>query len=542
MNSENKPAATHTDNQTSQHDALTPKHTGSSAGSSLGASNGESASSKLRDYALENPAKTLSMCVLTFGGILMLIYFFRIEFLPDINLESATTLLYAVSVLGLFIVLVLAAYLVMPALVAKTLWHDYQQQGKLTDAWALGLSGGAAFLSLIASMGLELANQASMKASLPICIIVAALAAFVVAQIMARDKCSIANQTQQTEGSESTKKEEKNQSKPKWSPFNAAFMVALTALAQWTLLLTVVLITIGLGRDGSLREEDAAAYSIIAAQLLISASVPLLFQKKMEWGRAIRLMAVVGLALLLGLLLITQSVSKPSAIVVRHLGAGEIEATRLVLSGKGCKQLNLALGEMHCKEVKDDEPTVLCPVALRSRIGAQILVEVAPMKLHTVTSSKKEDSGDKNLEKRQLVWRDYKNSHQSTVPRKRVILDKSTLLAWSTLTSVGVHAEGVPDETAHPASLVYLAATSKDKFTSDELDKALLKLCGEKQPATQTPAPPAPKPRPPKPSYQPPQPAACCCSAAPISAASRTCQGATPLVPKVSTETAHIES
>ncbi|MEG0940214.1 MAG: hypothetical protein RSE32_18860 [Comamonas sp.] len=100
MNSENKPAATHTDHQASQNDALNATHTGSSAGISLGASNGESASSKLRDYALENPAKTLSMCVLTFGGILMLIYFFRIEFLPDINLESATTLLYAVSVLG----------------------------------------------------------------------------------------------------------------------------------------------------------------------------------------------------------------------------------------------------------------------------------------------------------------------------------------------------------------------------------------------------------------------------------------------------------
>ena len=526
MSLENKPAATHTDNQAS----------------------GESASSKLRDYALENPAKTLSMCVLTFGGILMLIYFFRIEFLPDINLESATTLLYAVSVLGLFIVLLLAAYLVMPALVAKALWHDYQQQGKLTDAWALGLSGGAAFLSLIASMVLALANKASMEASLPICIIVAALAAFAVARIMAREKCPSTDQTQQTEGSESTTKEEINQSKSKWSPGNAAFMVALTALAQWVLLLTVVLITIGLGRDGALRGEGAAAYSIVAAQLLISASVPLLFQKKMEWGRAIRLMAVVGLALLLGLLLITQSVSKPSAIVVGHLGAGEIEATRLVLSGKGCKQLNLALGEMHCAEVKDDEPTVLCPVALRSRIGAQILVEVAPMELYPSTSSgdeKKEDSGDKNLEERQLVWRDYKKSPQGTVPRKRVILDKSTLLAWSTLTSVGVYADKVvPANPAPPASLVYLEATSKDKSTSNELDKALLKLCGEKQPVTQTPAPPtpAPKPRPPKPLPQPPKPVACCCTAAPVSAASRSCQDATPLSPKVSTEPAHVES
>lgn len=537
MSLENKPAATHTDSQAS----------------------GESVSSKLRDYALENPAKTLSMCVLTFGGILMLIYFFRIEFLPDINLESATTLLYAVSVLGLFIVLMLAAYLIMPALVAKAIWHDYQQQGSLTDGWALGLSGGAAFLSVIATMGIALWNKADPGASFLICIFVAASIAFVIALIKGGYECPLNRPKPKHVTSGSAKSEREKKSKWEWSPLNAAFMVVVTAVAQWFILLTVVLITIGLGRDGALREEGAAAYSIIAAQLLISASVPLLFQKKMEWGRAIRLMAVVGLALLLGLLLITQSVSKPSAIVVGHLGAGEIEATRLVLSGKGCKQLNLALGEMHCAEVKDDEPTVLCPVALRSRIGAQILVEVAPMELHLTTSSgkddsgkekkddsgkeKKDNSGDNNPKERQLVWRDYKNSHQNTIPRKRVILDKSTLLAWSTLTSVGVHAgKGAPDETVHPASLVYLEATSKDKSTHNELDKALLELCGKKQPVTQTPAPAPPKPRPPKPSPQPPKPVACCCPAAPVSAASRTCQDATPLIPKVSTETVHIES
>ncbi|MFN3733243.1 hypothetical protein [Comamonas testosteroni] len=531
MSLENKPAATHTDNQ----------------------ARGESVSSKLRDYALENPAKTLSMCVLTFGGILMLIYFFRIEFLPDINLESATTLLYAVAVLGLFIVLMLAAYLIMPALVAKAIWHDYQQQGSLTDGWALGLSGGAAFLSVIATMGLAIWDKADPGASFLICIFFAASTAFVIALIKGGYECPLNSPKPNHETSGPAKSEGEKKSKWEWNPLNAAFMVFVTAVVQWFILLTVVLITIGLGRDGALRGEGAAAYSIVAAQLLISASVPLLFQKKMEWGRAIRLMAVVGLALLLGLLLITQSVSKPSAIVVGHLGAGEIEATRLVLSGKGCKQLNLALGEMHCAEVKDDEPTVLCPVALRSRIGAQILVEVAPMELDPEKSSgkadsgegKKDNSGDNNLKKRQLVWRDYKKSPQGTVPRKRVILDKSTLLAWSTLSSVGVYADKVvPANPAPPASLVYLEATSKDKSTSNELDKALLKLCGEKQPVTQTPAPPtpAPKPRPPKPLPQPPKPVACCCTAAPVSADSRSCQDATPLSPKVSTEPAHVES
>ncbi|WP_155293486.1 hypothetical protein [Comamonas testosteroni] len=540
MNSENKLAAPHTDNQTSQHDALNGTNTSLSADSNRGASNDDSVSSKLRDYALENPAKALSMCVLTFGGILMLTYFARIEFLPDINLESATTLLYAVSVLGLSLVLVLAAYLIMPALVAKALWHDYQQQGDLTERWALGLSGGAAFLSLIASMGLVLWKKTSPEVSLPSCIALAILVASFWAWRKA--KCHVTGQAQQSDTSESTNGDEKKQSKFKWNAGYATGMVAITAFAQWLLLLTVFLMTYGLGRDGVMQREDATAYLIVSGQLCISALVPFAFQK-MEWSRAIRLMAVVGLALVIGLLLITQSVSKPSAIVVGHLGAGEIEATRLVLSGKGCKQLNLALAGVHCTEVKDDEPTVLCPVALRSRIGAQILIEIAPMELQEVKLPKNQGSDDKNPKQFQLVWRDYKNSHQNTIPRKRVILDKSTLLAWSTLTSVGVHSdENVPAVPALPASSVYLEATTKAKSASGELEQALLNLCGEKQPVPQTPAPPAPKPRPPKPLPQPPKPVACCCSAAPVSAASRTCQDATPLIPKVSTETARIES
>lgn len=52
---------------------------------------------RLLDYAVDSPAKTLSLTVLTYGGVLLWVYFARINFLPDVNLDAVTSVLYAVA-------------------------------------------------------------------------------------------------------------------------------------------------------------------------------------------------------------------------------------------------------------------------------------------------------------------------------------------------------------------------------------------------------------------------------------------------------------
>lgn len=531
LTTEKRTASTHTNNQANQHGSLTTTITSSSQDSLTIDSNSESVSHKLRQYALENPGKALSISILSFGGILLLIYFFRIGFLPDINLESATTLLYAVSILGLFILVMLAIYLVMPAMASKALWHDYRQQGGLTKTWAIALSSIAACLGcLIGWMLQDIDNPLGLIYGILIAVALAFFIAICLAFFI--------------EGSyvpdligPPTKY---NRHVIKSRKFTAALLVVFTSFVQWLLLLFVLLLVWGLGNDGVLQNESPQAYLVFIFPLILSAAIPYIVHR-MAWNKAMRLMCMVGPVMLFVLLMITESISKPSAIVIAHLGAGEYEATRLVLSGKGCKQLNLALGGLHCAEVKDDEPTALCPVSLRSRIGAQILIEVAPMTLRDKKQTEKQKTEKKPIEK-ELVWLNYSSTGENSLPRQRVVLDKSMLLAWSTLAPIGVVTEKPtsPPQTSTPASSVYMKSSAPARPNS--VEQALLKLCGEKQPVSLTPSPPAPKPRPPKPLPQPPKPVACCCTAAPVSAASRICQDAAPLSPKVSVEPAHVES
>lgn len=543
---------------------------------------------KLLDYALENPGTALSICVLTFGGLLLLIYFLRIGFMPDIALESATTLLYAVSVLGLFILTVFASYLVMPAIVAKLFWHDYQQQGKLSVGWALGLSGGAAFLAWFSWIAWVF-HASGEKNNTPsehgfyflLFFLVPSIGATGIAWWLARkpnrptkenvnaiespfkndadgesdhDKENTAQDLREKQPTEA----QENHSKAKNSPIRATWMVAGTALTQWVLMFTVLAMTVGLGQERMRDEKDWMALPILLVPLLFSAAIPFLIQK-MAWGQATRWMLGLGPTLLLLLLLVTESFSQPAAIVVSKLGAGEFDMTRVVLSGKGCKQLNQALGSEQCAEAKDDEPTALCPVALRSRIGAQVLIEVAPM----------------TLKDGKLIWLS-KDANGQTIPRQRVVLDKSALLAWSTLapnTVAPATAASAP-ASLEPASLIYrntskalsastktaggaghtsnaekpantLQVASATTASSDPqvstLAEALLRLCGaprqiepkkedspdktlpadKRPPSSQSQAISSTKPRP-----QSAKPSSCCCLPSPASATLPVCSEA----------------
>lgn len=412
----------------------------------------ESVASRLREYALENPGSALSICVLTFGGLLLLVYFLRIGFLPDIALESATTLLYAVSILGLFILVIFAAYLVMPAFVAKAMWQDYQEQGKLSVTWVFGLSGGAAFFAWPISFFSIIVLEKSAEQSLFISLGTVILTVFLSACFMASRKSE--------PKSKSVKEDADEQPKAGGHPIWVALRVAATAFIQWALLCIVFLMVVGLGRDGVLRKAEWPALFVVLLPLLFSAVIPLMVQK-LTWSQSVRLTLGLGPVLLFVLLLLTESFSKPSALVISKLGAGEFEATRLVLSGKGCKQLNLALGGEHCVEVKDDEPTPLCPVALRSRIGGQILIEVAPV----------------TLKNGKLAWDERRSAKGEVIPRRRVVLDKSALLAWSTLVPLEIAVASAASSSASPkaASSIYVDA-SKVLITQGKQAETVLRV------------------------------------------------------------------
>lgn len=72
------------------------------------------------NYAKDNLIKVVWTILLSVGGALLLVYFSRIGFLPDIKLADATAVLAATAVIGIFSVVVLASCLVIPALCARS--------------------------------------------------------------------------------------------------------------------------------------------------------------------------------------------------------------------------------------------------------------------------------------------------------------------------------------------------------------------------------------------------------------------------------------
>lgn len=79
----------------------------------------------LLGYAIKNPIGTLSSCAMIFGGLLLLIYFINIQFLPDITLESAISILYSISFLGSLFIAMFAIFMAIPILISKIIWEDY---------------------------------------------------------------------------------------------------------------------------------------------------------------------------------------------------------------------------------------------------------------------------------------------------------------------------------------------------------------------------------------------------------------------------------
>lgn len=70
-------------------------------------------------YFHENTLKVAWSLILFLGGLVVLIYFAHIEFLPDIDLANATALLASAALIGAFIVFILGAFFVFPGLALR---------------------------------------------------------------------------------------------------------------------------------------------------------------------------------------------------------------------------------------------------------------------------------------------------------------------------------------------------------------------------------------------------------------------------------------
>lgn len=381
---------------------------------------------RLLDYAFANPVKTLSVTVLAYGGLLLLVYFARISFLPDVNLDALASVLYAVALVGLLLAGYTATTLVLPGLVLGGCLDD----GSLTKpqvAWVATISA-LVWMLLVIGLLFEFGNLVWLTSVL---MAVIALLALGLWRVWVRPNGGIRQ--------------------PLW----AAAMVLVC-----TVLMTVPMALISaLGLHGDLahsRNWSAAvalsctAFGIAATALMVGAT-----ERPKRWRYAL----LIAPSMLLVFSMVTGSFSAISVVAVSKLGLGEQHFVRAVVSGKTCKVVNEALGQAVCDpKAEEGAATTICPVVLRSRIGSQVLLEFASLELVIKDGAA------------QLKW---KTAGKDAPFFARVVLPKEQLLTWSSLQPVAKSASA-------PASDV-LASWLPEKrggaMQPDALAKALAAVC-----------------------------------------------------------------
>jgi hypothetical protein len=398
-------------------------------------------SRKLLDYASGNPVKTLSSVVSILGGLLLLMFLTDIEFLPDVDLAGIVSMLYAVALLGLTLVAVMAALLVFPALLLRGVREMF---GKRSHAAA----------SKIAHTGYPAEPMSAEVRPTPFAEIFpwtfafATWAVVLVWQLTAADQtwmrwlagvgavaCFLGALVQVCRETFALRRvsaaRRKELSAWWWVPLESATaLLALTMPAFVILRLTSI---------GDWAHESISPLILVTLVLLLMASAVVacvlsLPHPQIGFG--------VGIAFALALFALvatqTHSVTAVPHTIVRKLRLGDIELARIGVTAAGCRQINAALGATVCPVAPDaDAVTPLCPVRIRSRVGQQLVLEFGAITWNRPSSE--------SHQKQWLAsWLEPKQR------MRRVILDKAQMPSWQPL-HAGVDEEDVVLEDTAPA-------------------------------------------------------------------------------------------
>lgn len=419
-------------------------------------------SKRLVNYFVDNPIKIISMAIMFFGGLILLMYFIRIGFMPDIDFKSSTSLIYAVALLGMFFSSYMMLMMVVPGLVlfrAKkatkniTARHIFCITIGASICWAVFICNQFGFIQNILMYG----------AFVCVVLLVPALGVW-----MDR-KWSLPNDA---------KMEEENcrVDAPTVDPLKSklkAFGWSLLMIVILAFFLTIPILFIGvIGMTGEIRNasNSQAVLGLILMVLSVSLSAGVIAAGRSK--DVAKFSIVIAPSLMILVLVTAGNPSVFSFIAIKALGQGEIRAGRLVVSGKTCREINQTLGQNVCVNTADERATAICPVTIRSRIGSQALLEFAPLMI---------DVG-KN-QPNWVVTAGKTDDNKGVLLRRRVILDKAKLLSWQPLEGFGEENIELAKNASIPAVATWIGAKEGKSFNAlgkqdDVLSKVLLNRCG----------------------------------------------------------------
>jgi hypothetical protein len=371
------------------------------------------------EHLKENPLKAITMLVLTLGGLLMLVFFVHIDFMPDVDLASSTAVLAAVALIGLLVLCFIGLTAVAPGALTSYLSKEWKLEidryaalAAATPAlvlvlviviqimkwweWIENISVEAllvfvfsfSLLSSIAAINLNnkknnrpvidlKLRKISIFVFVPFIVSAAIfwemkldwvdqnniVAAYIIPPILFSVILLTRRKKQSADSVESTV--------ATWKLVLALWFV--TAVWVWGIFLTFYLFI--LLSHGSTRSDlEILCYSLLWLFFTLFSNIGLTAVKPGLTSRTTILFAFISCYFLL---ILSANLSVVSVISVRALGLGSIENTRVSLTSRACRAFNLAAAgsDIKCEHDSTEAGGSVCPVTVMSRIGSDVLLE-----------------------------------------------------------------------------------------------------------------------------------------------------------------------
>lgn len=306
----------------------------------------------LGEYVLRNPLALLTAAALTVGGLLLMGFFLRIGFMPDVDLSGSMALLFAAAIVGLGTLAALILCTVLPGVSMRYLLDDAQ----LPLAWpvVLATAGPACVLvtlTVVSPMLLEPAARPSVWTITIIWSIATLLADAILMWRLQRRSTAFA-----------------------WRGLIRMTWPLWLCSVFWTMgLFQVLQAAIQMGIDSPHPPFVTIILLVCWLAMIVSingvmAQLPL--RVSLIVGPVAGLFSIVLLATL------TSSYSTVSAMTVKALGIGELRNTTLVLSADMCQSLSAVPDSLHCEPLTEKATVgLLKDVTIVSRIGSNIVAE-----------------------------------------------------------------------------------------------------------------------------------------------------------------------
>jgi hypothetical protein len=307
------------------------------------------------DHAQRNPIAVLTASALTCGGLILMGFFLRIEFMPDVDLAGSTGLLLASALVGLGTLAAAAFVLAIPGLTTRYMLDEAGLQHGVR-AFSVLLSPavlGTAFI-VVQAVFLPTNPLVGKEYAVPFILFAVAVAALSGAALLPEAEST---------GVSTTAGHYANKA---WLLFTGGIVWLIGVLAAMSIALKLA--------------AESAHDSVLVLGLLVLWMLFVIFANILTalvpTRRAWIAGPVVGLFSLLILVLMTGSFSTFSATTVRALGFGELANVDILVKSEVCQALRLsAASRLRCDGGLNGADGILRNVALRSRIGSQVLVE-----------------------------------------------------------------------------------------------------------------------------------------------------------------------